>query len=226
MRTRISGLFIIWIALLLGGCASSPKMAFLENPQTELDAGKSIYLLSIDLSNQYKTAYQPKLNYVSLENTDTEKFTNYVLGPEAKTESEDPQVGNQYLAHFSLEPGNYVLRHLVSVNSAFLIYGSFMTPVHAEIEVNAPGIYYLGNVNGSVRQRQGSEFKAGSSIPLIDQATVGASGGSFDVEISDRWIDDQPAFIATYPNLKDADIKMAVMPPFDRARAQKYWEDH
>ncbi|MCP4982823.1 MAG: hypothetical protein GY935_20290 [Gammaproteobacteria bacterium] len=226
MKIHTWGPILISFVLLLGGCASTPKMAFLEKPQTELEKGNSIYLLSVDLRNEYKTDYQPKLNYVSLELPDKEKWMNFVLNPEARTESEDPQVGNQYLTHFSLAPGKYVLRHLVSINTGFLIYGSFITPVHEEIEVGEPGIYYLGNVSGLVRQRQGKEFKAGSSIPLIDQATVGASGGSWDIEISDRWIDDQSAFLATYPSLKDATIKSAVMPPFDHPRAQKYWEDH
>ena len=43
----------------------------------------------------------------------------------------------------------------------------------------------------TVRERTGNEFKAGPSLPLIDQAIAGASGGIFDVDISDRWDTDE-----------------------------------
>ena len=214
------------LLLLLTGCAAAPKMEFLQQPQNELDAGKSIYLMSVNLKNVYKPDYQPKLFSVVLENAETEKFTGFAVTPDLKTESEDPGVGNRYLTHFSLEPGDYVLRHLVSINQSFLIYGSFATPIHHDLSVTAPGVYYLGNVSGVVRPRQSGEFKAGSSIPLIDQSTVGASGGSWDIEISDQWETDRGDFTALYPALQNIDVKRAVMPSFDRARAQKYWEDH
>ncbi len=214
------------VLLLMTACAAAPKMDFLQQPQTEISAGKSIYLLSVNQRNTYKPKYQPKLHMVMLENTDTEKRTNFVLGPEAKIESEDAETGNRYLTHFSLEPGNYVLRHLYSINAGFPIYGSFLAPVHSDLVVDEPGVYYLGNLSAVVRQRQGNEFKAGSSIPLLDQSAVGASGGTFEIEISDQWARDRGEFVARYPQLQNVEIRPAVMPPFDRARAQKYWEDH
>jgi len=78
----------------------------------------------------------------------------------------------------------------------------------------------------TVRERQGNEFKAGASIPLIDQAVVGASGGTFDVEISDQFATDEALFRDKFVALKDIEIRKAILPPFDRAKAQKWWEDN
>src|SRR2546430_12996643 len=46
-------------------------------------------------------------------------------------------------------------------------------PLHEELTVTQPGVFYLGHVDATVRERTGGEFKAGPSIPLIDQAEIG-----------------------------------------------------
>ena len=107
-----------------------------------------------------------------------------------------------------------------------LFRSTFFTPIHADLNVSKPGTYYLGHVEATVRERQGNEFKAGASVPLVDQSLVGASGGTFDVVISDAFDKDLKNFQATFPAMRSATVERAVLPPFDRARAQKWWEDH
>jgi len=220
------------------GCATVEKMEFPDNPGTELDAGKSIYLLSVNLRNTYKPNHQPKLRSILIDKKGSEDSTiftipnthadvlNRLLLLGFTKESDDPKTGNSYLAHIVLEPGQYTLRHLFSESSGLLIWGTFITPIHEDIDVNEPGVYYLGRVNAVVRERVANEFKAGSPIPLLDQSVVGASGGTFDVEIINQWGIDKSAFLTQFPSLRSLNVINAVLPAFDRARAQKYWEDN
>ena len=76
------------------------------------------------------------------------------------------------------------------------------------------------------RERWRPEFKAGPSIPLIDQAAAGASGGTFDVLVSDRWDVDEAIFRSTFAPLGNASVEKAILKPFDRALAQDWWEKH
>jgi hypothetical protein len=106
----------------------------------------------------------------------------------------------------------------------FPIIGSFFMPLHEKLTVTTPGVYYLGHADGTVRERVGNEFKAGSTIPLIDQGVAGASGGTFDVTISDQWDKDATQFTTRFPVLQGVNVQKAIMAPFDRAYAQKWWE--
>jgi len=125
-----------------------------------------------------------------------------------------------------LDSGKYVLRGFGSLSSSFPFHGSFFTPIHENIATNGPGIFYLGHIEATVRERTGDEFKAGPSIPLIDQAIAGASGGTFDVEITDEWKADEPLFKSAFPTLKTVNIKKKILPKFNKVRAQKWWEEH
>jgi hypothetical protein len=77
-----------------------------------------------------------------------------------------------------------------------------------------------------VRERQENEFKAGPSIPLIDQAVAGASTGTFDIKISDNFVKDEAIFRSKFPALVGVPIRKSILPAFDRANAQKWWEAH
>lgn len=75
-----------------------------------------------------------------------------------------------------------------------------------------------------MRERQGNEFRAGPVIPLIDQGVAGASGGTFDIVVSDQWDTDQALFEKNFPALKGIEVRKSLVPAFDRAKAQKLWE--
>ena len=189
--------FVLVIALVLSGCATRTKMAFESDEERLTESSKPVFLMTATLKNTYD---------------------------KAKNESDSPDVGSTYFLRMQLDPGRYEIRGLTSLTRSFPITAMFFAPVHASVEASGPGVFYLGHVTATVRERQGNEFKAGPSVPLIDQAVAGASGGTFDIEISDRLSVDEAAFRFRFPALKGIEIKKSLLPPFDRALAQKWWE--
>lgn len=129
----------------------------------------------------------------------------------AKSESDSAIEGSSYLLRMEeLEPGEYVIRGLTSLGRAFPINGFFFAPVHAELTSAEPGVFYLGHIEATVRECKDNEFKAGPSIPLLDQAIAGASGGTFDIEISDQWVKDGPKFLAKFPMLDGVPVQKRI----------------
>ena len=229
MKFRFLSLLLLVSSVVLGGCATPVPMAFKDDSGAELETGNPIFLMTVTQRNTYKTSYQPKLLVVNIEEegaTDKAGRLNFKVDEKGKSESEDPEVGNSYLVRMELKPGKYVLRGLSSMNQGFLILGTFFAPIHEDLEAKEPGVYYLGHVNAVVRERVGEEFKAGASIPLIDQSVVGASGGSFDITISDKWAEDEEKFLSEFPVLRNVSISKMILPEFDRQRAQKWWEEN
>lgn len=236
-------ILLLHFVVAISGCATLEEMDSLDSPTATLEAGKSIYLLTGNLKNEFKPKFIPKLSHISVERaadkewivftipaTDYEKIKAalqdelFIAG--LKKQVEDPEIGHSFLAQIALDPGEYTLRHIHSRSTAFLTQGTFDTPIHKTLEVTTPGIYYLGRINAVVRQRKDNEFRAGSTVPLLDQSVVGASGGTFDVEISDQWEVDGPLFLGQFPALQEKTITKAVLSPWDRVVAQKYWEAH
>lgn len=233
MKTLASPIHILLLTFfvaILAGCATPTKMPFHDDAVTAMESGNSIYLLSATLRNIYKPNYQPELFVIYVEEAfvkGSEDRINFTMDDKAVlSESDNPDEGNNYLLRMELEPGSYNILGLGCVKNAFPVSGSFFVPIHAVLDVDIPGIYYLGHINATVRKREGDEFKAGSTIPLIDQATVGASGGTFDVEIVDLWGKDGELYRSRFKALEGVEITKMVLPPFDRARAQKWWEEH
>lgn len=220
MLYRVFSAALVAATLLLTGCAGPAKMPFSDETNSSIQPDKAIFLMTATIKNIHKPSHQPVVSIVSVEKGTLEKSSGNVSFKVDKKGTE----GSTYLVRMELERGEYVMRGIFGMSSSFPIHGFFFAPVHASIVSNEPGIYYLGHVDASVRARQPGDFKAGSMIPLIDQAVAGASTGTFDVVISDRWATDEARFKNKFPVLKDAQIKMAILPPFDRAFAQKYWE--
>lgn len=221
--------FVIALAVLLSGCATRTKMAFESDEERLTQASKPVFLMTATLKNAYRTSFQPKLLVVNVEKQgakDAADRLNFTMDEKAKNETDTPEVGSTYFLRLQLDPGRYEIRGLTSLSRSFPINGFFFAPLHASVEAGPPGVFYLGHVTATVRERRGNEFKAGPSIPLIDQAVAGASGGTFDIEVSDRLAADEATFRARFPALKGVEIRKSVLPPFDRAVAQKWWEAH
>jgi hypothetical protein len=215
-------------ALLLGGCATRTPMAFSEGTPQAVKADKSVYLMSVTLKNSYKTSHQPKLYAVNVEKKNTGKSgdaINFSIDDKAREET-DTVNGSTYFLRMELDKGEYLLEYMNSVSSSFPIHGGFTTPLVSTIVAGTPGVYYLGHVDATVRQRRGNEFKAGPTLPLVDQAIAGASSGSFDVDISDQWAQDEAKFKGKFPVLTSVSIQKNILPAYDRTAAQKWWETH
>jgi hypothetical protein len=230
MRTSaIAGLALACAAVLSSGCATRTQLAFAKDANTPPKAGDHIYLMTATLHNAYRTSHQVTLLVVNVERPDAKNKAdrlNFTIDDGAKSESDSATVGNSYYLSLKLDPGNYVIQGLTAQSAVFPTRTWFFAPLHADLEVAGPGVFYLGHIEATVRERTGDEFKAGPTLPLIDQAAGGASGGTFDIEISDQWDAERSRFIAKFPALKSVAVTKAILPPFDRARAQEWWEKH
>jgi len=227
MQFRFIGAISLLFALLLSGCAT--PMAFTNDTDTVSKTSKPIFLMTATLRNNYRTSIQPQLVTVNVEKAaanDSSDRINFKMDDKGKNETDSAAQGNSYLLRMELDRGEYVIRGLTSLGKSFPIIGSFFAPLHAKLKSSDSGVFYLGHVEASVRERKENEFKAGGSFPLIDQAVIGASGGTFDIEISDQWNKDEAVLKAKFPALVAVSVQKAILPPFDKAQAQEWWEKH
>lgn len=211
-------LVVIMFAHMLGGCAVQ-RMPFSDESQLAANNDKVVYLMSATIKNSYKSKHQLRLVYVDLE-----KGPVSGSGARLVFKMDDKgRDGDNNLIRLELEKGEYVIRRLQSL-SKLPPHGIFYVPIHAKVVSSVPGIYYLGHIEANVRERKGEEFKAGPSFPAFDQSITGATSGTFDIEISDQWVNDEVKFKERFPILKSATIQKAILPAFDRNFAQTWWE--
>lgn len=227
MLSRVIAITSLLLAMLLSGCATQTKMALSNDTDAVSNTGKPIFLMTATLRNTYRTSYQPKLMFVNVERATVNGSVdgiNFTMDDKSKNESDSPTQGSSYLLRLELKEGEYIIRGLRSQGRSFPMIGYYFTPIHAKLKSSGPGVYYLGHVEATIRERKENEFKAGPSVPLIDQAVIGASGGTFDIEITDKWESDQQEFLNKFPALKTVTVQKSILPAFDRAQAQKWWE--
>lgn len=228
IMNRSFALYFLLPSLLLGGCANQLKMPLQAEDESQVSASPPIFLMTVAVKNNYKDRYQPEPLAVQVAKTvdGKEEILAFKMDSDGTFYGENEDQPPKFFARLQLEPGSYVLRGIPSIGKAFPIVGFFYVPLHTQFAANDPGFFYLGSVNAIVRERQGDEFKAGPTIPLIDQAVAGASGGTFEVEISDRYDEDIPTFRKLFPALKGHNVAKSILPPFDRGTAQAWWEAH
>lgn len=220
----LKALFAGMVAVVMAGCAA-PMMP-LSASSDQVDAAKPLYLVSVTVKNDYKERYQPVVLNVVLEKDIAGKPEREVFRMDGTGTIEAAKEGDpaKYLVRFNTDGTEQMLRGNAALARAFPIVGFFYVPIYAPLKAAGPGVYYLGAVQATVRERKDNEFRAGPVIPLIDQAVAGASGGTFDVVISDAYDVDVEAFRKAFPALKGVEIRKAIMPPWDRAKVQKSWE--
>ena len=230
MLKRLFALTLLAMMFILSGCATRADMAFSKHAKHQTIGDEPIYLMTVSIKNDYHTSFKPELLVINVErDVAVDKVDRIIFWMDDQaviSESDSDQVPNEYCLRMELAQGKYVIRGLTSQKMIFPINGFFFAPLHADLEAKGPGVYYLGHVNAFVRERTGEEFRAGPILPLIDQAVAGASGGTFDIEISDKWASDEALFRSKFPQLSKVEIKKAILPPLDRDKAQKWWADH
>lgn len=224
MLNRTLGISIL-ITLLLTGCATPKRMASLGYG---VASDKPVFLMTVTLKNAYRPFYQPRLLYVNVERKEVKDSADrfiFMLDRKATLET-DAEAGNTYLVRMELENGDYVIRGLTGQSGKFPVRGNFFAPLHADLKSTGTGVFYLGHVAATVRERKEGEFRAGPLIPAIDQAVTGFADGTFDIEITDQSDKDEPILKTLFPALSSATIQKNVLPSFDRAKAQQWWEAH
>lgn len=216
-------------AVLMGtGCATVTKMPALNKPDAAAASAAPIYLLTVTFKNDYRVRYQPELLVAHVEKCNArEKSDRFNFKPDdqAKNLTDSVTEGYTYTLRLQMPPGDHVLMGFSTLSRKFPFNGFGLAPLLAPLPAEKNGIVYIGHINATVRERQGNEFRAGPVIPLLDQSVTGFSGGTFDISIEDRWARDEETFRARFPGLKDVEIKKVILPPFDRAKVQRWWED-
>lgn len=229
MMSRLLSCALVAGAALLAGCATPTRMAFGDDAQRAEAPANPVLLMTAHFKNNYRPAFQPRLLVVHVERpnaTEAKDRINFTMDDKAQVEAKDDSEGRTYLLRKELPAGKYEIKGMTARGGIFPITGFYFAPLHVPLEVQASGVYYVGHVKATVRERQGNEFRAGPPIPLIDQAVIGASGGTFDMEIVDAQAADEVMFRTRFPALKDVPIRKAMLPAFDRAKAQKWWEEN
>lgn len=220
---RFVSFAVVFLAAALSGCGTVMPMS---EGAPKRDAAKPLYLMSVVIKNEYKPRWAPQVIDVVLsqdsgaQKSETTAFRMDTLGT---LESETEDGLTTYLVRYSTEPVDHTV---MGFNAAALAFppGSYFVPLHASVPKGEAGVYYLGAIRAVVRERKDGEFRAGSVIPLIDQALAGASGGTFDVTVSDDYERDMALFKKRFVALEGVEVKKAVLPAWDRAKAQLYWE--
>jgi len=220
MKVRCGSYTIFYAFLLFAfmfvGCATVRPSALNQNVKAIDISQESIAIFTVKVANKYKPSYQPKVMYVFVWQNDKEgnkKYSFKVDGEYRKIENEY----NEYIISFQLPPGKYKLRELFAQSGIFPVRGTFSIPIYSTFEIEANKIIYLGHIEAYVKKRtRDDELRAGLVIPLIDQAVVGASGGTFVIEINDLFKNDIELFKIKYHYLSDYNIENRTLSPWKK----------
>ena len=217
---RVAGLMMVGLfaVLALSGCGGL-NMA-LTKDQAALDMGDNgVVLATVRISNQYKTGYQPEiiLAHVRQSAPGAESF-NFKVKDDPFNEVKDQY--NDYLLSFNLKPGEYTLSDLWGRYHSLLINAHCVANIKAPFKVKQGSVSYIGNFQATIVERKGDEERAGSVIPLIDQAAAGFSGGTFVLKTEDHYDADVASYKQAYPALRGVNIEKSVVETAQKA-AQK-----
>jgi hypothetical protein len=216
VRCRI--LFIICLAVVMTGCAGH-KMA-LTKGQSNIDVTKkSIALLSIRISNQNVPKCQLDITgaVICPQSETCSRPLPYFHKTEHSYKSVEDSF-NEYLLSFELDSGTYNL-HWIGARYAIplIIEAGGKIPLDMKIDIMPNRISYLGHLGVVLRERKNdNEKRAGSIIPLIDQAAAGFSSGTFDVNVEDKFDEDMKLFISEYPALQKVKVEKSILPQWIR----------
>lgn len=196
------------------GCATGRPMAFApEAPPLALGPQQGLALATLKISNAWKTGCQPHAKSLVVRPLAAEGADErFQTSPFRASAAENDQ-WEEVLVTLPLAPGGYQFGEIAAKASCGIVFGNGVVPVNAPFRVEPGKAVYVGRVEALRRERKGDEPRAGSLIPLIDQAVTGFSGGTFDVRVVDAFAADVQALKATYPPLANMPIEQAPMGP-------------
>ncbi len=212
-------LVLFFGALFLGGCVNMVNMP-LSNKQYNINlSSESIALVSVKISNKYKKDIQPDLTTVFLfsESKEGKDGKDFAVSVDVDPVRSEENEYKEYLLNFSLKPGTYTFGSITGTYSIPLfLHATCNIPMHTEFEIKPNEITYLGNIDAVLRKRiHDDEVRAGSLIPLLDQASAGFPSGTFDVVIKDKFEEDMALFLSEYPALGSFEISKSILPPWE-----------
>ena len=216
-------LFLI-VCLIFATCGCAGHRMALNNGQSDIDVSKkSIALISARISNQYKPKYQLDIvtTYICpLSQADCSRSYDGIYKTSSYNRIKNTEEGfNEYLLSFELESGTFNLDSMGAIYQSALITGGGIVPLKFELDIRPNSVIYLGHLDIVMRERKNDgEIRAGRIYPLIDQATIGTSSGTFDVVVEDKYEEDVKLFISEYPALQRARIEKYLLPQWTRPK--------
>ncbi|OIO67120.1 MAG: hypothetical protein AUJ57_11685 [Zetaproteobacteria bacterium CG1_02_53_45] len=97
-------------ALLFTGCATVHDMSLTKATKTLELKGKGLVLMSMEISNQYKTDFQPQIFLAYVETPDAKEKANRHNFKTDMDGTVSSSNGSRYLLRMELAPGRYVVR--------------------------------------------------------------------------------------------------------------------
>ena len=213
-------LLIFCLVFAMSGCAGN-KMA-LTKGKLDIDlTKKSIALLSVRISNQYKPSRQLELQSVIICPQSEPNCKNDLLsnpGSPYKPYKREKDYFNEYLLSYELESGTFNINGLYTTyRIPTLTSGLGFANLNLKTEIKPNSISYLGHLDIVLREKKSNtEISAGGNVPYIDQYVAGFSSGTFDVVVEDKFDEDMKSFISKYPALQNAKIEKSILPQWVR----------
>lgn len=212
------------LCCVFGGCTTANRMAFDQEAKSIDFRTTAVVLMTIDVSGS-DDRFVPELFAVQIERINAQKKHDrhdFKLNKDADAFADNGRT--LYLARMALAPGDYELTAIGGTVGAFPNNRLFSVPLLLQLAVKPGIVSYLGRVTARLRPRNGAEFRAGPLFPLRGQAAAGISTGTWDVSVDDRAGSDFSLFRSTYRVVAGAPITKSLLPQFDRAAVQRWWD--
>lgn len=186
----------------------------LSKDTTQLDTSKkSVLVARLKIKNENKPSHQPKLLAVFMNQTVAGKEEQFSFTSPTVVSDQGEQ-GIDYLISMDVEPGKAKLNMARFLRQVpLLLMAMADLPFQFDLDVPADKVVYLGNIEATIVERANdSQPRAGSVIPLIDQAVAGFSNGTFQLKISDQFDADTQEMQKQFPVLAGKTIDKQVLP--------------
>lgn len=193
---------VVLAAFLFIGCVNTANMPLSEGVTAVDTSTKSLLIGRVHIKNENKPNHHPELSFVFVKKGEEE--TGY-RAPALISEAGDK--GKDYFVSLDVAPGPMTLKRIWFRRSVFPINASANLSVEQNLNIPAGKVVYIGNIDAVIKKRTSEDqIRAGSVIPLIDQAVAGFSDGTFEVKVTDNYEEDVKLLRSKYPFLKDKEI--------------------
>lgn len=210
MLEIIKKLTLALCVLVFAGCATVSKMPLQEKGKTDISlAQKSILVAKLSIKNANKESQQPTICCIFLKKDDKDlSFTEPTLV------SDKDKEGKTYIVSMEVTPGTTQINLVRFFRQVpLLIMAMADLPFNQTIEVPANKVVYLGNIDAVILPRtDDSQPRAGSLIPLIDQAVAGFSNGTFSAKVTDNFNADVAEIKTKFPKVANLDFVNMTLP--------------
>ncbi len=207
-------LVILLLIFITTGC--SQRMMALNQGQSRIEmADKSIALLSVTMTNEYKPSRQPRVGAVNIGPESEKPIPKNVHLTKGAYVKQNGDQNAEYFLSFELNPGKNVLKRIWGEYKVPLLVSAICYAKDLNLATTlSPGtVVYIGHVSAMIRERTSDdEEPAGPLLPLIDQAIAGFHGGTFDIKVEDRYEEDMETFLSQYPGLKNVRVEKSILP--------------